>query len=237
MRNDSDENFNGLNQFLKESRIGTVKNNSREMHSNNFLENESKAKSVPAEDRKIDEDHITFGKDGCDLIANDIEGFEEVLLKDQYKNQYENDEKQIRNKSVVIPRSSILLKNKKNMQKRNQDIQNSKSLKNYSVSPSKIVFAPKRAQRGRDSNPEYDTDEKIGNMKNIPFRNLNRAKINFKNGSVFQANDSSNQIINDSIKKNKIKFVRNKIAPFKFIKNKKKGEESEDEGSIKSNSP
>jgi len=156
-------------------------------------------------------------------------------MKDEYKSHYEDEENKQRNKSVVIPRSSILLKNKKNIQKRNVEIQNSKSLKNYSVSPSNIVFAPKRGQRGTENNPEYYNEEKIiPNIKNVPFKNLNRAKINFKNSNTFQNSDGSNQNISDSIKKSKIKFVRNKIAPFKFIKNKRKTDDSEDSNQLKS---
>ena len=71
-------------------------------------------------------------------MDNQIDTFDEVLMKNDY-NHYDDEESKIRNKSVVIPRSSILLKNKKNMQKRNQEIKQSDSfIKNYSVSPSKI---------------------------------------------------------------------------------------------------
>lgn len=50
---------------------------------------------------------------------------------------------------------------------------------------------------------------------------LSRAKISFKTNKTLVENDS-NQNINDSVDKNKIKFVRNKVVPSKFIKSKKK---------------
>ena len=169
-------------------------------------------------------------------MDNQIDTFDEVLMKNDY-NHYDDEESKIRNKSVVIPRSSILLKNKKNMQKRNQEIKPSDSfIKNYSVSPSKIVFAPKRVQRGKGSNNrDYEIEDSLRlDISKEPFRNLNKAKINLKANNIFQNNDTSNTNINDKIKKNKIKFVRNKIAPFKFIKNKRKTDDSEEISSIKS---
>ena len=151
------------------------------------------------------------------MMDNQIDVFDEVLIKNGY-NHYDEESK-IRNKSVVIPRSSILLKNKKNMQKCNQEVKQSDSFKNYSVSPSKIVFAPQRIQRGKGSNNrEYDVDDTLRlDISKEPLRNLNKAKISLKTNNIFQNNDNSSNNINDRIKKNKIKFVRNKIAPFKFI--------------------
>jgi hypothetical protein len=96
------------------------------------IDNE-KPKSLPPKERSIEQDHMTFGKDSSDTMENKEEekcsGFDKILMKDKYKSDYESEETKLRNKSVVIPRSSILLKNKKNIQKRNIDINNSKSLK------------------------------------------------------------------------------------------------------------
>lgn len=50
---------------------------------------------------------------------------------------------------------------------------------------------------------------------------LSRAKISFKTNKTLVENDSHQQI-NESVDKSKIKFVRNKIVPSKFIKSKKK---------------
>lgn len=64
MRSDSDEDFSNLNKFLNNQDI----KNSRDQKSNQLCENNSKAKSVPANQRIINEDHLTFGQEGCDIM-------------------------------------------------------------------------------------------------------------------------------------------------------------------------
>lgn len=58
------ENVNNMNHFLEKAKKLNTTEKSRD-HQINILDNKnSKAKSVPADERKFDEDHITFGKDG-----------------------------------------------------------------------------------------------------------------------------------------------------------------------------
>lgn len=223
MRTGSDDKLTSIEQYLKKgSRIKSIQN-SRE-HTNELNNKDVKAKSVPAEERKMTEDQITFSKEGCNIMnQNDqaIKDFGQIMMKDDYNHHYDEDDAKFRNKSVVIPRSSILLKNKKNIQKRNAE-QTNKGFKNYSVSPSKIVFASKQHQTQKEIDDNCDHEAKVlSNMKAAPFKNMNKGKINLKNIHLPGKDDHNNQSVNDSIKKKKIKFVKNKAIPFKFVSNKK----------------
>jgi len=216
---DSEEDINNLNNFLSNSKQIVEHNKSRE-HQNNVLgDKEGKAKSVPANQHCIDEDHITFGKEGCEIMDGEeiINAFDQILLKEDYSNNLGQDENKIRNKSVVIPRSSVLLKNKKNIQKRNAD--QKKAFKNFSVSPSKIVYASKNTNVTKDGSCEKAYKSKVQN-KGDSTKNFKKSKINFKSNKVL-LRDESNQSINDWINKSKIKLNRSKIVPFKFVKQKK----------------
>lgn len=67
--------------------------------------------------------------------------FERNILEQDYKEYDQEEENKLKNKSVVIPRSSILLKNKKNIRKlKANKKEKGRAMKNYSVSPSQIMF-------------------------------------------------------------------------------------------------
>lgn len=219
MRSDSDENINNLNQFLNSSKMKFGKI-SRELNTNKLPSNDGKSKSVPAENRKIDRDHVTFGKESTEVLDHDetdYQAFEEILMKQDHTEDYDKDEEtKIRNKSVVIPRSSILLKNKKNILKRNAEASYSSKerdsdsqVKNYSVSPSKIVFIPMKSN-SNERPSEYENNRDT--IKYTSLKHFNKAKINFKSGKHLKQDDSTNSI-NDSHQK--------KVGPFKFVKSKK----------------
>ena len=120
MRSDSNEDFDKLDFILKNDNGIQIYKNSRDKKLNCLNDKDSKAKSVPADGRKINEDHVTFGNNGYDV--NDepesiMKNFECFNAQRDAIHQNKDDDFKNRNKSVVIPRSSILLKNKKNIQK------------------------------------------------------------------------------------------------------------------------
>lgn len=226
LRSDSDDSMGSLNKFLNnDSRLQSIPH-SRDQHSNKLGENDVKARSVPAKERKIDEDHVTFGKDGCDITDQDdqeMHAFGQMLMNQGYDGHFDEpeDDPKIRNKSVVIPRSSILLKNKKNIQKRNAEASKIREHKNYSVSPSKIMFASKKTDEQNENCPSYQNLPKNMSNERLPtLKNFGRTKINLKSNKILKKDDS-NHSIHDSIQMSQVKFIRNKIVPFKFIKNKK----------------
>jgi len=110
---------------------------------------------------------------------------------------------------VVIPRSSILLKNKKNINKlKANEKEKERAMKNYSVSPSRIMFNSKfLCSKGIKDNDKEESKDKI---KYTSLKNYNKAKINFRSSKILNKEDSMNNL-NESQKK----------GPFKFIKNKK----------------
>jgi hypothetical protein len=219
MRSDPSENINNLNHFLSSSKIKSSKA-SRDQEINKLHVNDGKSKSVPAEDREIDRDHVTFGKESTEVLDHeetDYQAFEDIIMKQNYTENYDKDaDSKIRNKSVVIPRSSILLKNKKNIQKRNLEAlytsnerDKDRQTKNYSVSPSKIVFVPKKSA-SKERQSDYSSIKE--SIKYTSLKHLNKAKINFKSVKHLK-NDDSNNSVNDSHQK--------KVGPFKFVKSKK----------------
>lgn len=222
MRSETENNISELNQMLVKGNKIQTNINSRDLQFNKLNDKDSKAKSVPAQDRAANQDHITFGK--CDYetgVEEDHEAveFKKMLLKQTYSNNLSNEEDKIRTKSVVIPRSSIQLKNKKNLQKRNAEANNPKSMKDNSVSPTKIVFVPKCSNAEPENGVEFgDKGSRIVNSKHVDFKSLSRVKVNIKSNKDLVIDDS-NLSLNDNLQRNKLKLVKNKVVPFKFIKN------------------
>jgi hypothetical protein len=223
------ENVNNLNQFLEKAKKLNTTEKSRDLQINILDSKNNKAKSVPADERKINEDQITFGKDGWDMMDdNQIHDFDEMIMHQNYDHNFDQDDNRIRNKSIVIPRSSVLLKNKKNLQKqKNQDSIN--AFKNFSVSPSKIVYVSKKSNPSKDHSEEEFWKGRYGSESHDQ-KKVKKSKILFKANRIL-LKDESNPSIHEGIQKSKIKLVRNKIAQFKFIKhNKGMPEHSENYG-------
>lgn len=160
---------------------------------------------------------------------HEIHDFDEMIMNQDYDHNFDQDENKIRNKSIVIPRSSVLLKNKKNLQKqKNQE--NAKPFKNFSVSPSKIMYVSKKSNPSKDHSDEDFSKGRYGSELHDQ-KKVKKSKIHFKANKIL-LRDESNPSIHEGIQKSKIKLVRNKIAPFKFVKHSKgMPEHSENYGS------
>lgn len=226
MRTDSNESIDRLDNFLKNSNGLQIFKNSRDKNVNILNDKDSKAKSVPADGRNINEDHITFGHHGYDMndesesIMKNFEWFN--AQKDAIHQDKEDDFKN-RNKSVVIPRSSILLKNKKNINKRNLEPNCLDNIRqNNSVSPPKINETSSKFSKMVHDENDYKSNEKKFWGK-LQFKDQNRAKFNFMPNNIVLKNEGNSINMNDNANKktNKIKLMRNKIVPFKIIKSKK----------------
>ena len=218
MRTDSQEKMSKLNQFVAQTKKLNKLQESRDDHSNILNLNEIKCKSVPADNREILNDHPTFGYQAGaykneEPMPNDYNAFEKSMKEQKSSSEYSKDEEsKIRNKSVVIPRSSILIKNKKNIQKLNTDSKDQERfIKNYSVSPSRLMMNSKHPNLREN---EEDKDDYKDKIKYTSLKNYSKAKINFKSSNALNK-DSSLSNLKQSSKKKK------RPIPFKFIKSKK----------------
>ncbi|CAI2366530.1 unnamed protein product [Moneuplotes crassus] len=150
----------------------------------------------------------TFGKEDNDsqcpsAVVENYEEFEKSIMEKHICQYTEEEESKIRNKSVVIPRSSILLKNKKNVKKCKEDKE--RTIKNNSVSPSRIMLNSnlKLTQAGTENEGPKDQ------IKYKSLKNYNKGRINFKSSKILTGDNSMN-CLNESLNKRTSKLVKHK---------------------------
>jgi hypothetical protein len=90
----------------------------------------------------------------------------------------------------VIPRSSILVKNKKNIKKHKvEETSNERATKNYSVSPGQIMLNSKLQLPSESCQNIEESKDKV---KYKSLKNYNKARINFKSSKVLNPDNSMN---------------------------------------------